>query len=252
MKFLVLTLLLAGCGWFGKNKNEPAETTTTPVPADVTALHQKFLDKRTALVAASDQETGWPSVADCDGTLWAGIARTFTPVKLELAEYSPGSIHRRPEKSGECYPTESGSTVSNDMLLGYSLGMWAAKDLPALQRLADYGEQHNWTMGDGDTARTVFRPNGYSLVGRMVFVLSGGTDARSYRSIPPLYLPVLADYEKHLLVEGIELNGAVNEALRKSGLALGAITLLDVNDQQLARLKELSESEPTDALVQAV
>ncbi len=63
---------------------------------------------------------------------------------------------------------------------------------------------------------------------------------------------MLADYEKHLLVEGIELNGAVNEALRKSGLALGAITLLDVNDQQLARLKELSESEPTDALVQAV
>ncbi len=63
---------------------------------------------------------------------------------------------------------------------------------------------------------------------------------------------MLEDYEKHLLVEGIELNGSVNEAARKSGLEPASFTVMDVNDQQLARLKELSESEPTDALVHAV
>lgn len=247
-KFLPFLLLLTACHVSFKPTHKPAEP-----KADnrVEVLHGEYQSRLAALTQDSVATSGWPDAKDCDATLWAGVfeAAGGEP-QIGLAEYSPGEIHRRPQASGECYPKESASTVSNDMLLGYLWGRWTEINLDALQRLAEYGEKNNWTMGKGDAARTVFRPNGYGLLGRMIYALSAGKDDHSYRKIPPLFLPVAEDYEKHLMVEGILLNSAVNEYLRKHQLD-GALGFLDVSSQDLDRLKELSDSDPGDALFAA-
>ncbi len=239
--FLLALALVGGCSVF-KPRHEPAAPKADP---GIVLLRQKYAVTFEALLKASDPASHWPSVTDCDGTLWSGLSLAVgEPVNLALAEYAPGEIHRRPT---ECYPAESASTVSNDMLLGYLWGMWEKGDLDALQRLADYGEKNHWTMGKGDVSATVFRPNGSGLLGRAIYALSDGKDDRSYRQVPPLFTPVTADYEKHLMAEAITLNGSVNEMLRSKNLG-GGLGLLDVSSQDLLRLKELENSDGTDAL----
>ncbi len=248
MRFFLFTVLflLVGCSFF-EPKVSPSESSDSRL-ADLQTFYET---KLVELKDASDVATGWPSVTDCDATLWTGMAMAAGALPdLSLAEYKPGEIHRRPAASGECFDGVHGSTVSNDMITGYLAGMWASKNLDALRRLADFGKARNWSMGDGDPTRTILRPNGIGLLGRMIFALSAGADDRGFRQVPPVFLPVAEDYEKHLLVEGITLNGEVNESLKAQGLP-GAAGLLDVSSHDFDRLKELSESETSDVLVQA-
>lgn len=233
MKYLPLFLLITACGLFQK-KHKPVDPPRQNPRLE--ELRLRFEDKMRALALASDVATGWPDVDDCDGTLWAGLALfAGEPTLLDFAEYAPGEIHRRPKL--ECYPAESGSTVSNDMILGYLIGRYSEKNLLALQRLADYGEAHNWRMGEGDEFRTLLRPNGYGLLGRMIYNLSDSKDDRSYRKVPPIFTQVSADYERHLLIEGIEINGKVD-----GNIPTGEVELLE----------EMVKSEPRDHLAQSV
>lgn len=205
-------------------------------------IENLITESTAALNALADPATGWPSITDCDGTEWAGLACAGGyPVKIELAEYSPGEIHRRPAPS--CWNATEGdvgakATTSNDMLLGYMLCAWERKDLAAFQRLADYGERHHWIMGApaSEVDRVVMRPNLLSLLGRAIYDLSDGADNRAYRRTPMIHLPVLADYERHLQAIGIVLAGEVTTS--------GEAELIDINDSMLKRLRELTEAEP--------
>ncbi len=248
MRFFLFTIifLLTSCGYFEKPSN-----TSAPTQSERRAeLQQKFNSKLDDLKATSDQATGWPAPSDCDGTLWCGIAKSVGGAcDLALAEYNPGEIHRRPEALGECYSGHEGGTVSNDMLLGYLAGMWAAQDLAPFERLAQFGEARNWTMGDGDATQTVLRPNGVGLLGRMLFALSNGAQDKVYRRLPPVFAGHVEDFEVHLRIEGIMLNGAVNAELAAKGLD-GALGVTDVNDDDLAQLKTLAEENPDDAMAQ--
>lgn len=237
---IVFVLTLAACVSH-KEQSSPASQREL--------LEQKKFTTSAELAKVADTETGWPSKTDCDGTLWAGIAcAAGEPVKIELAEYSPGEIHRRPAPA--CWNSAQGdvgskSTISNDGLLGYMWCAWAKKDLSAFQRLADRAETHDWVMGAPieQVGDVIMRPNQIGILGRAIYRLSDRNDDRYYRRTGRLYMPVEQDYERHLQALGIALQGEVTE---------GDLDLVDVDGLMLDRLKELVEAEPENPLYHAV
>lgn len=133
------------------------------------------------------------------------------------------------------------------MLLGYIWCGWRAGKLDALQRLADYGEAHNWVMGEPfpeEAARVVLKPNQISLLGQALYALSGGDDNREYRHTPRKYFGGQTDYELHIQTLGIMLGSEISTAAREQGL-------VDINGEELAILEQNAASYPGDALVQA-
>jgi hypothetical protein len=208
-------------------------------PSDRAEQVDALIFETSAALDAATDDTGWPSTTDCDGTLWAGLscAGGF-PVNIDLAEYAPGQIHRRPAPS--CWVNgDQGAkaTVSNDMLEGYMLCRWEQGDLAAFQRLADYGEAHNWIMGEPLTeTRVIMSPNLIGTLGRIIFKLSGGSDNRAYRHVVAVYPPVAEEYERHLQSLGIVFQGEVSEG--------GGESLLDIDGAMLDRLKQLASDEP--------
>lgn len=238
--------LLLSCGLL---KLHPEKDASTSAESD--ALQVRFVKWQGELRAVSDQETGWPSRTNCDGTLWAGLATAAgAGVRLDLAEYAPGVIHRRPFTP--CFPddtdgdgeSDSQTTISRDMLTGYLWGVWAQGNLGAAQRLADYGEARGWIMGLPEGANEVeLRLNLTGLLCRMVDKLSNGSDFRSCAAKPAAYVfPADADYERHIMVLGILLQGEV---------AGGGPSLLDIDGEMKARLDEAAAKDPNDALFAA-
>lgn len=222
-----------------------------PVADDrLTALEDKFEALKADTALALDAATGWPAPLDCDGLLWAGKAAAVgLPVQVDLAEYSPGELHRRPPPS--CWNETDGdvgskSTISNDMILGWLWAKWSVKDLEALKRLAKYGEVHNWVMGSPTSmiSRVYLKPNQQGLLGRMIYVLSDKADSRTYRHLFESYAEVGQDYERHLQALGIVLQGAVEMDKLE-------VQLLDITDQMLTRLNELVVAEPQNPLFHA-
>jgi len=230
--FLGALALVVSCGQIPRHKEKPA----TPRDERVELLLARLEGERLELAAASDPFTGWPSATDCDGLLWAGLAAAAgQSVDLELAEYSPGEMHRRPRPP--CWDGEdkgSKSTISRDMLTGYLYATWRRKDGHAAQRLAEYGERHDWVMGGGDRSRTDMRANLKGLLGRMLAALT--SDRPEYRFLPALYVPGGADYERHIAVLGVLLQGEVAGGIQ--------------HDMFLT-LKGNAEDNPQDALFQA-
>lgn len=217
----ILVAFLFGCSTVSKKDPEPPNRT------------EELRAKYDALMATAirDDETGWPSVTDCDALLWASeTAAAGFLVNFDFAEHAPGVIHRRPhvpcwnEKEGD---VGSKSTISSDHILGYVLGRWLQKDLAALQRLADYGEAHEldilglkaWVMGKPypeEAARVVIKPGLVGLVGRMIYVLSEGEDARASRGYPIVFAPG-KDYEGHIAALGVYLWGEVEGSIPDTG-----------------------------------
>lgn len=223
LRFLLL-LSLVSCGYLHKVK--PIK----PQHENRIELLQAKYDEKLAALGSE-----WPSRTDCDALLWAGLSSAAGEhVDLSEAEYASGEMHRRPPP--ECYPDSSSSTISGDMLLGYMWGLWRNKDLPALQRLADYGEANHWTMGTGLPSRVQMRYNDYVMLAHMIHVLSGGQDVRRYYSATPVYFDVTADYAKHLQALSILLYGEVYGS---------------IDEASLSKLRQLCLESPADALFQS-
>ncbi len=225
--------LIAGCGYFAKHHEKNSTTSAIDV------LKQRRNDKIAEARKAFDEQTGWPSRDDCDGTLWAGLALAagVDTVKIDLAEYSPGIIQRRPFVP--CWTPETGdngskATISRDQLTGYLWALWVKKDLDALRRLYDYGTANNWVMGkpSSELPTVIMGANLTGLLCRMLKADCG---------LPPTYFPVAADYEYHIQVLDILLQGEVN----------GGIALVDISGNALDRLKEDAAKYPNDALFAA-
>ena len=244
MKILFLVLFLVSCSHGSHEESTPLDDERLTVLAD------KFKSKKEGVTALLDPQTGWVNNHDCDGTLWAGKAAAIgLPVQLDLAEYAPGELHRRPAPS--CWNEKDGdvgskSTISNDMILGWLWAKWNLKDFEAIKRLAQYGEDHNWVMGKPASmvSRVLLKPNQQGLLGRMIFEMSQGTDSRSYRHLFEYYAEVKEDYEMHLQALGILLQGEVSMDQLDPNL-------LDINDQMIQRLHDLVDANPENPLFQA-
>jgi hypothetical protein len=145
--------------------------------------------------------SGWPSDHDCDSALWAGIARAAGAdwVEVDAGVRPNGRTTRRPLR--DCViPDESATSTSNDMITGLLLGALAAKDEPTIYKIYKYGEENNWVMGYPETyiSRVLLRPNGITLMARILYGLSGGERDYTIRLAPMVYGPTDGDYESHL------------------------------------------------------
>lgn len=241
MKLLYLLFFLTSCSYFNKHEGK---STDGSLPLD--ELRAKYEVVYAEVESSLDQDTGWPSMNDCDATLFAGLACSIGfPVKIELAEYTPGEIHRRPYKA--CWNETVGdvgseSTISRDMLTGYTACLWKSGDLEGLKRLANYGEKNAWIMGKPKIllSRVLLGTNLTGALGRAIYKLSDGDSDRAYRHLPTVYPPVSKDYERHIQVQGILLQDSVDDN-----------NLMSIDDEMLARLKENALAFPDDQLFAA-
>lgn len=251
--YIALQGFTSGCGQLKRHAEQPA----SPRDDRVALLRTAAEAWRTEVNTAADTGGGWPAGRDCDGTLWSSLARAAGAdhIDLGLIEHAPGRIDRRPKPSclededGNGNP-DSGSSTSRDQLTGYMKARWRARDVGALERLAAYGEANGWVMGDGDAARTGLRTNLQGLLGRMLRELGGRAPrcgSFECRFLPPLYVAAGKDYERHIAVQGIELQGEVG----LSGLP-HTVTEIDINGDMLGVLNALAREAPADAKFQAV
>lgn len=252
--FTILLALAAGCGHFEHSVPEQV------APGPRAELQAAYDQTSAEVVAERDQASGWPSADDCDGVLWAGLlaAAGAPDVKLDLAELAPGVIGRRP--GADCFRedrdgngrVDSGSTTSNDMIMGYLWGTWRTRRMDLLEKFATACEsrpvsvdgQFGCILGDpfpAEAARVVLRPNGLGLLGRVIYAVSGGSDKRTYRDLPAVYIGVPEeDYGRHLQALGIILNGEVHTQGPKQ------FGVLDVTPQEKDQLALLLQKDPND------
>lgn len=192
-------------------------------------LEERYLFK---LEWVNDHIKDWAG-KDCDGTLWNSllVAAGCSSVNLDLCEYSPGEIHRRPPPS--CWlghDNGAKASTSNDMILGYLWGCIATGDKDRAKRLLDYATQNNLKMGDPwYRPRVWLRPNQMSILGKFLDT--------SWKRIPITYFPVEQDYQRHLQALSIAL---VHELT-------GRFT-----SNMIERVTELVKHDPSDPLFQAV
>ena len=114
--------------------------------------------------------SGWPNPKDCDGLLWASIAKAAGVGQIHLTDAmgKPGEWFRSPDK--KCYPEgRSRSDISNDMLVGLML---EATD-KILYDLYEYGKKNAWIMGRGDIGATLMKPAVRNLLGTKLNIKLG-------------------------------------------------------------------------------
>lgn len=242
MKNYMILVFVLSCGPL-KKPEDPKETTKDE------QLRATYQENLALAYKVFDEKTHWPSVEDCDATLWAGIAACGgVKLDLSLAEHNPGQIHRRPYQA--CWSEKEGdqgskSTTSNDMITGYMLGAWCNKDYEAVRRVAAYGEKHFWVMGEPFpemASRVLLKPNGIITVGRLLYVLSGGKDSRFYAVDALKWYPVKGDYERHIQALSIMLSGEIRET--------GSFDQIptDLREDELKRVEALAKKEPKNFL----
>lgn len=237
MKYLTILLLLSfACG----KKDIPEKSQHK----DISHLEAAYEEKIKKAKETFDQETGWPSKEDCDGLLWAGLARAsgLDSVQIGLAEYAAGELGRRPAPNCFRQGIDYGAptTISRDMVLGYMWARWAAGDGTAIQRLKTYGEGHAWIMGEPIDAfgEVLLNGNLIGLIGRMTCKLA--SDCPEYRKIPALNSYSFKDYVQHLTTLFILLDGEVDTGI-----------VGNVRKSDLDLLKMQMEENPNDALFNA-
>lgn len=190
--FLVIAFTLA-CG-----------QESTPTSSLYFEVEQLYTEKLLQLKNATERNiAGWPADNECDGALWAGVAKAAGAdwVDIAAALRPDGRPTRKPLR--DCVtPDESATTTSNDMITGIILGLQAAKDSDGILRLYQYGEQHDWIMGSPEyyISRVLLRPNGITLLARVIYQLTNGQRDYAIRLAPVVYGPVDGDYEGHLLL----------------------------------------------------
>ncbi len=117
--------------------------------------------------------TGFISTEYCDSLLFSALNAVARNERIDIedAQGEPGQWFRRPSK--DCYPENSKSTISRDMLLGVILYAVHFNEPNILDDLWDYGEANNWVMGEGVIDRTLFTPTMIALLAEARYRLSG-------------------------------------------------------------------------------
>ena len=248
----LLFLIFVGCA---PGKSEPKDPVADERLVDLQAKQAKKID---------EYKKGWPSETDCDGLLFAGQAcAAGMDLDIHRAELEPGIWHRRPEKA--CHTEQDGdvgskSSISNDMVLGLYVCLYARGDYESLKRFADVSEKNKWLIGipKERVQEVLLKPNQVGYLGRMLLDLSDGKDRRGYAKLFAAYLPVTEDYQRHLLALGVYLNGLIAENLEAKGLKPYSdkdqvvSTISGLKDHAVEALDKLIEAEPNNYFFHAV
>ena len=217
------------------SKKAPADTLDKEKVGKLQSLRTQLKE---AYLKETESHIGhWPSDHDCDGALWAGIARAadIKEVDISLALTKEGRPTRRP--GSDCGPQDSSATTSTDMMLGTIVGLFAAGDLDGLEKMDDYSARHNGIMGQPENAipLTLIKPGTKAHLANSINALGGPSS--TWQKFPQVYTPPAHDYELHL-----EMLSVYQSLVTRHGVDF--LTYETV-------VKEASNN-PNDALVQAL
>ncbi len=241
--FVVLTFFFTlGCG---PRHLEEAPTKDTRA-VDLKTLYDQ---KQARAAELRDPSDCWLVPTDGDGMIWAAkYGATIDCFQVEAAEYpaAPGRFNRHPPPWGA-----DATTWSRDMAVaGLFPWAWLKGRRDVLERQVAYGKAHNWFMGEPlADGRTLYTPALRGLLAKEIGALGGELSNDS--NWPSLWPSGLVDYEAHLQVMAIWLQGEVAAALADPAGApsnTAQTDLLDISNEMYARLQEHAAGEPKSAL----
>lgn len=190
MRRVLLGLLIAFLVSCGKEPTDVPPNVVDPV------LKAKF-DLYVSESESLRDTHGFLESDRCDSLLFSSLASLSRPFDILAAHDSAtGQWFRSP--SHDCYPDQSDSDISRDMILGALWYAYAHKRLDIAQSIWDYGVAHDWTMGRGAISRTKMSPGMRSTLAQLVWFL-GGKD-HSERNDFVVWFPGLSDYQAHVMV----------------------------------------------------
>lgn len=181
--------------------------------ADRQAIQSKY---QTYLTLATEKEKshGWLYL-DCDGLLfsslsaWAGVDSA-----IDAAKQRPGVWWRRPDEN--CYPEESKSEISRDMITGLVWWLYSEKkasDIKDIYKLCRY----SGFLGLGDKSRTKCTPNIYSTLSVAYKGLTGVE--LGWSGVAVTRTTKMTGYEVHLTALQIAFRKMVTGGLSKTNEA---------------------------------
>lgn len=223
LKIFFLSFIIMACG----PKKEPKADVTKPTCEEqIKAKATFYLDH------ANLDSFGWVKDTKCDGLLFNSLY-SISGGKPNILLAQDGDVWlRHPAK--DCYPGGSGSSISRDMFMGLFLWIWHNKRLDVVQSIIDYGENHNWVMGEGDSFAIGIRPQLQATVYELRYRLGGADHGK--RQIPQIRFE-LTGYQDHLQMLDILLR---------------ALVVGGISDMDLKAAKSSSEREPNNALFSAI
>lgn len=233
MRVFFLTIFLLSCG---KPHNKAVATVSSL--EDVLKKRDFYIEQATKLT----DEYGWLDFG-CDGLLHNSIAAfSGFPVSPTLAKDAEGKWYRTPGK--DCYrpDVENSTSISKDMFNGLMLWAYASKDLQTLKDLYQYGDDHNWIMGDANTAletiaRVTFSPEMVLRLKKMIESLQPNLTGVIFEESDEGLIILRETFEAHLHVISILQKSMIN----------GGIT-----DNELAVLEAYTKRQPYNAFFQAM
>lgn len=186
---LLVVCLMVSCG-----QAEPKQS--DPTDANLVKLNKKYS------LYLNLSGSGWIPDTKCDGLLFnslAAMAGRDVDIASAQDKIDVGKWYRSP--SHDCYPDNSGSTISRDMFTGLLYWIWQTQRLDLVEKIVSYGKNHrnwlgHWVMGEGPESRTAIRRNMQGTIMEMMFQL-GGLDS-STRRAKQGWNPAMKGYGAHL------------------------------------------------------
>lgn len=162
-------------------------------------LEAKFNLYRTLIKEQQDEHGFLPSFG-CDSLLFSCLVGCVPGINVNVwAAFDGEKWHRRPVSQGCCYPKESASTTSRDMLVGLLFFAYVNKDLAISESIISYALKHFGVMGKGPLSRTLMTPSLLSTAAWVSYRL-GGPSRAWLRWIPYIGSKNVADYQAHIQV----------------------------------------------------
>lgn len=221
---LFTLLFLTSCSLAGvRNTSTQSNQTGTE---RLVQIHNNYLSIVTGLDRDSD---GWFYGDSCDGILFESLLAVGSgqPSDIQKAMIEPGHYYRNPSLSG------CDHDISRDMLLGVYWFAWDQRRLDIAEELWQYGSDHNWKMGAGDT-RTILTPGMVGLLAKLIHALNGADHPERFYTETQYSTDV--GYQSHLTMLHILLDGELNSG---------------ITDKQLETLEKIARLNSENPLAQA-
>lgn len=205
MRFLPLILtLLVGCH---REKVHPTE----PLPNETLEQTSAFYVEHQSEVS---DEHGFIDVAHCDSSFFSILKGAATPVDIFAAREENGRWHRRPIDRGECFPTESESTISMETFISLMWYAYAHNDLKLVEDIWSYGQPRSWIMGDGPRDLVTILAVVPTLA-QLIYKL-GGVDHYE-RHVGILWPAGFRDFRAHFFALHLLLRNRIYGTIEESG-----------------------------------
>jgi hypothetical protein len=154
--------------------------------------------------------------------MWNYSVPAADRVDIYLHEYEAGEWHRDVEP---CYPDDSRSEISFEGILGALHALHAEQDSAGFERLADYGWDNGYKMGDG--------PDEYTKMPQLALILPLVRQGYKLASIEDM----LTGYRGNVLAYYLHLKGVTT----------GSLNVLEVEF-----LEEMTELVPSNPIYHAL